>query len=73
MAEEEYSQIDGERLREIRMSRGLTLRRLEQHSGVSYEHLDELELGGGVVDGDTIEMLAEALDVEPSELLADDA
>ena len=73
MAEGEYSQIDGERLREIRMSRGLTLRRLEQHSGVSYERLDELELGGGVADGDTIEMLAEALDVEPSELLTDDA
>ena len=73
MAEGEYSQIDGERLREIRMSRGLTLRRLEQHSGVSYERLDELELGGGVVDGDTIEMLAEALDVEPSELFTDDA
>ena len=73
MAEGEYSQVDGERLREIRMSRGLTLRRLEQHSGVSYERLNELELGGGVADGDTIEMLAEALDVEPSELLADDA
>ncbi|MDQ3590271.1 MAG: helix-turn-helix domain-containing protein [Actinomycetota bacterium] len=73
MAEGEYSQIDGERLREIRMSRGLTLRRLEQHSGVSYERLNELELGGGVADGDTIEMLAEALDVEPSELLTDDA
>ena len=55
------------------MSRGLTLRRLEQHSGVSYERLDELELGGGVADEDTIEMLAEALDVEPSELFADDA
>ena len=73
MAEGEYSQIDGERLREIRMSRGLTLRRLEQHSGVSYERLNELELGGGVADGDTIEMLAEALDVEPSEFLTDDA
>jgi transcriptional regulator with XRE-family HTH domain len=73
MAEEEYSQINGERLREIRMSRGLTLRRLEQHSGVSYERLDELELRGGIVDGDIVEMLAEALDVEPSELLADDA
>jgi len=73
MAERDYWEIDGERLQEIRMSRGLTLRRLEQHSGVSYERLDELELGGGVVDGDTIEMLAEALDVEPSELLTDDA
>ena len=73
MAEGEHSQINGERLREIRMSRGLTLRRLEQHSGVSYERLNELELGGGVADGDTIEMLAEALDVEPSEFLTDDA
>ena len=73
MAQGEYAEINGERLRELRMSRGLTLRRLEQHSGVSYERLDELELGGGVVDDDTIEMLAEALDVEPSELLADDS
>ncbi len=73
MAEGEYSKINGERLREIRMSRGLTLRRLEQHSGVSYERINELELGGGVAEGDTIEKLAEALDVEPSELLAEDA
>ena len=73
MAEGEYSEINGERLQEIRMSRGLTLHRLEQHSGVSYERINELELGGGVAKGDTIEKLAEALDVEPSELLAEDA
>jgi transcriptional regulator with XRE-family HTH domain len=73
MAEREYSEIDGERLQEIRMSRGFTLRRLEIHSGVSYERINELELGGGVAEGDTIEKLAEALDVEPSELLAEDA
>ncbi len=73
MAEGEYSEINGERLQEIRMSRGLTLRRLEQHSGVSYERLNELELGGGIADDDTVEMLAEALDVEPTELLAEDA
>ena len=60
-------------MQEIRMSRGFTLRRLEIHSGVSYERINELELGGGVADGDTIEKLAEALDVEPSELLAEDA
>ncbi len=73
MAEGEYSRISGERLREIRMSRGLTLGRLEQHSGVSYERLNELELSGGVADDDTIEMLAEVLDVEPSELLVEGA
>jgi transcriptional regulator with XRE-family HTH domain len=73
MAEREYSELDGERLQEIRMSRGFTLGRLEIQSGVSYERINELELGGGVADGDTIEKLAEALDVEPSELLAEDA
>jgi transcriptional regulator with XRE-family HTH domain len=73
MTEGEYWEIDGERLQEIRMSRGLTLRRLEQHSGVLYERLNELEQGGGVVEEDTVEMLAEALDVEPSELSAEGA
>jgi len=55
------------------MSRGLTPRRLEEHSGVSYERIIELELGGGGAEGDTIEKLADALDIEPSELLAEDA
>lgn len=72
MEERESSEINGERLRDLRMSRGLTPRRLEEHSGVSYERINELELGGGVADGDTVEKLAEALDVEPSELLAED-
>ena len=73
MAEGEYWEINGERLQEIRMSRGLTLRRLEQHSGVPYERLNELEQGGRLAEGDTIEKLAEALDVELSELSAEDA
>ena len=71
MEERESSEINGERLRDLRMSRGLTPRRLEEHSGVSYERINELELGG-VADGDTLEKLAEALDVEPSELLVED-
>ena len=53
-------------MREIRMSRALTPRRLEEHSGVSHERIIELELGGGDAEGDTIEKLADALDVEPS-------
>ena len=57
-------------MQQIRMSRGLTLRRLEQASGVPYDLLNELELGGAA-DEATIEGLAETLDVEPSEFLAD--
>ena len=53
------------------MSRGLTLRRLEQASAVPYERLNELESGGGAVEEGTIEELAEeladALGAEPSE------
>jgi transcriptional regulator with XRE-family HTH domain len=73
MEEREASEVNGDRLREIRMSRGLTPRRLEEHSEVSYEVITELEVGGGVAEGDTLEKLAEALDVEPEELLAEDA
>ena len=72
MEERESSEINGERLRDLRMSRGLTPRRLEEHSGVSYEIINELELNGGIAEGDTIEKLCEALDVEPSDLLAED-
>jgi transcriptional regulator with XRE-family HTH domain len=71
MGEREYSEINGERLREIRVSRGLTPHRLEQASGVPYDRINELELGGGAAEESTIEKLADALDVEPSELLAD--
>lgn len=71
MGEEGYPQVNGERLQQIRMSRGLTLRRLEQASGVPYDLLNELELGGGAADEATIGGLAETLDVEPSEFLAD--
>ena len=58
-------------MRELRLSRGLTLRRLEQASGIPYEHLNELEEGGEAEEEDTVEALADALDVDPSELLAD--
>ncbi len=73
MEEKEFTEVSGDRLREIRMSRGFTPRRLAGHSGVSYELITELELNGGVAEGDTVEQLAEALDIEPSDLLAEDA
>ncbi len=71
MEKREQPRIDGERLRSLRMSRGLTLGRLELASGIPQERLEELEEGGGDAEEDTIEALAEVLDVEPSEFLAD--
>jgi transcriptional regulator with XRE-family HTH domain len=72
MEERESLEVNGERLRELRMSRGYTPRRLAEHSGVSYELITELELGSGVAEGEAVENLCEALDIEPSELLAED-
>jgi len=71
MGEREYPQINGYRLRELKISRGLMLRRLERVSAVPYERLNTLEPGGGAVKEGMIEELADALDAEPSELLAD--
>ena len=58
-------------MRSLRMSRGLTLGRLELASGIPHARLDELEQHGGAAEEDTVEALADSLDVEPSELLAD--
>ncbi len=53
------------------MSRGLTLGRLGLASGIPSDRLNELEEGGGTLEEDTIEELADVLDVDPSDLLAD--
>ncbi len=71
MGEGEYPKISGERLRQLRMSRGLTLGRLGLASGIPSDRLNELEEGGGTLEEDTIEELADVLDVDPSDLLAD--
>ncbi len=69
MGKRKYPQINGERLRGIRVSKALTLRRLEEMSGVAYDRISKLELHGGGVRPSTIHKLAEALDIEPSELV----
>lgn len=53
------------------MSRGLTPLRLEEASGVPLDRLNELESNGGEAEESTIESLADALDVDASDFLAD--
>ncbi len=69
MEQRKYPEINGERLRELRMSKVLTLRRLEEMSGVSFDRINKLELHGGAVRPSTIHKLAGALGVEPGELV----
>ena len=59
-------------MREIRMSKALSLRRLEELSGVSFDRINKLELHGGSARPSTIHKLAEALGVEPAELVRAD-
>jgi len=62
-------EVNVERLRELRRERVLSLRELEEQSGVSYNTIWRIEDGRQGAHPRTIRKLAEALGVEPSELL----
>ncbi len=57
------------RLRELRRRRVLTLRELEEESGVSYNTIWRLENGHRQARPSTIRRLAAALGVEPADLV----
>ena len=58
-----------QRLRELRRLRVLTLRELEEESGVSYNTIWRLENGYREARPSTIRKLAAALGVDPAELV----
>ena len=62
-------EVNVERLKERRMEQVLSLRELEEKSGVSYSTIWRLEDGRQGAHPRTVRKLAEALGVEPSELL----
>jgi len=61
--------INGRRLRELRIERALSLRALGERSRVAYDTINKLELGRRPAHASTIRKLAEALGVEPKELM----
>ena len=58
-----------QRLRALRQQRVLTLRELEEHSGVAYNTIWHLEKGKREAQPRTIRKLAQALGVDPEELV----
>jgi len=66
-------EVNVERLKELRRERVLSLRELEAKSGVSYNTIWRLEDGRQGAHPRTIRKLAEALGVEPVELLQEGA
>jgi transcriptional regulator with XRE-family HTH domain len=64
-------EVNVERLRDLRRERVLSLRELEERSGVSYNTIWRLEDGRQGAHPRTVRKLAEALGVQPSELIKD--
>ncbi len=58
-----------DRLKELRRERVLSLRELEEKSGVSYNTIWRIEDGRQGAHPRTIRKLADALGVQPSELI----
>jgi transcriptional regulator with XRE-family HTH domain len=64
-------EVNVERLKELRRGRVLSLRELEERSGVSYNTIWRLEDGRQGAHPRTVRKLAEALGVEPADLLTE--
>ena len=62
-------EVDGQRLRQLRVERALSLRALGDRSGVTFATINNLENGKRPARLATIRKLAEALGVEPKELM----
>ena len=62
-------EVDGPRLRQLRVQKALSLRALGQRSGVTFATINNLENGNRPARLATIRKLAEALGVEPKELM----
>ena len=58
-----------QRLKELRRERVLSLRELEERSGVSYNTIWRIEDGRQGAHPRTVRKLADALGVDPSELI----
>jgi transcriptional regulator with XRE-family HTH domain len=62
-------EVNVERLKELRRERVLSLRELEERSGVSYNTIWRLEDGRQGAHPRTVRKLADALGIQPSELI----
>jgi transcriptional regulator with XRE-family HTH domain len=64
--------VDGQRLRQLRVEKALSLRALGERTGVAYDTINKLELGQRPARLVTIRKLADALGVQPRELMKEE-
>ena len=61
--------VDGPKMRRLRHGRALTLQALARRAGVSYPTVQHMETGGRGCSPTTLDLVAEALAVDPADLL----
>lgn len=55
----------GKKVRELRLSYGLTQEELAEKIGISPKSLSQIELGGNFVSADTLELICKTLNITP--------
>lgn len=69
---ERFVRIDGAKLKELRRRRMLSLRELGERSGVAFDNINKLENERRSAQPSTVRKLAEALGMEPHELMKEE-
>jgi transcriptional regulator with XRE-family HTH domain len=67
-----FMEVDGGRLRRLRRERALSQRDLTRMTGIAFDTISRLETGKQRAQPRTIRKLADALGVEPRELMKGD-
>jgi transcriptional regulator with XRE-family HTH domain len=67
-----FTEVDGARLRRLRRERALSQRDLSHMTGIAFDTISRLETGKQDAQPRTIRKLADALGVEPRELMKED-
>ena len=67
-----FTQVDGKRLRQLRRERAFSQRDVSRITGIAHDSISQLETGKRDAQPRTIRKLAEALGVEPKELMKED-
>ncbi len=64
-----FTEVDGTRLRRIRRERAVSQRELSRMTGIAFDTISRLETGKQQAQPRTIRKLADALGLEPKELM----
>jgi len=67
-----FTKVDGAKLRRLRRERAVSQRDLSRMTGVAFDTISRLETGKQDAQHRTIRKLADALDVEPRDLMEED-